>query len=381
MKYQVLAKEKTLKNILKECIKKYRFTSIDIVESLKLTKPTVNESLDILFKNDFITKENFTEGMVGRKAQIWKTTLHKKKSLAIDIDFNLVKIAVIDMSGNYYNYQEYKKTINNNNFFNVISFVVNDYREKHKEYKEIKRLGISIPGNISFDRKNILYATNLGLENINISYLENELNLDIILENEANSAVLGEFFLSKEADKNNYMLISISNFGVGGGQIVDGKLLKGAHRLAGEIGHFTIIMDGEPCTCGNRGCFERYASYDGLKNIMKKHKLDFDDINKLFESYDKKSEKVIKEYCKFLGRGIRSLLSIYDSNKIILSGKMTDYWDRIYPYIQKEIFENNNFYSKFNVLLLKSKLGDKASLVGVGLINFFDFLYDSEFFN
>ena len=221
----------------------------------------------------------------------------------------------------------------------------------------------------------------MGLENINISNLENELNLEIILENEANSAVLGEFFLSKEADKNNYMLISISNFGVGGGQIVDGKLLKGAHRLAGEIGHFTIIMDGEPCSCGNRGCFERYASYEGLKNIMKKEKLDFDDINKLFESYDKKSEKVIKEYCKFLGRGIRSLLSIYDSNKIILSGKMTDYWDRIYPYIQKEIFENNNFYSKFNILLLKSKFGDKASLIGVGLINFFDFLYDSDFFN
>lgn len=380
MKYQVLAKEKTLKNILRECIKKDRFTSIDIVESLKLTKPTVNESLDILFRNDFITKENFTEGMVGRKAQIWKTTLDKKKALAIDIDFNLVKIAVIDMSGNYYNYKEYNKTINNNNFFNVISFVVKDYIKKIKDALDIKCLGISIPGNISFDRKNIIYATNLGLSNINITNLEKELNLDIILENEANSAVLGEFYLSKESDKNNYMLISISNFGVGGGQIVDGKLLKGAHRLAGEIGHFTIIMDGEPCTCGNRGCFERYASYDGLKNIMKRNKMDFDDINKLFESYDKKSEKVIKEYCKFLGRGIRSLLAIYDSNKIILSGKMTDYWDRIYPYIQKEIFEDNNFYSQFNVCILKSKLGDKSSLVGVGLINFFDFLYESDIF-
>ena len=76
MKYQLLSKEKNLKNVLRECIKKERFTSIDIVESLKLTKPTVNESLDILFKNDFITKEDFTAGTVGRKAQIWKTTLY-----------------------------------------------------------------------------------------------------------------------------------------------------------------------------------------------------------------------------------------------------------------------------------------------------------------
>ncbi|MEI0532203.1 ROK family protein [Brachyspira pilosicoli] len=381
MKYQLLSKEKNLKKILRECVKKERFTSIDIVESLNLTKPTVNESLDILFKNDFITKEDFTAGTVGRKAQIWKTTLYKKKSLAIDIDFNLVKIAIVDMSGNYSYYKEYNKSINNDNFFNVISFVVKDYRENFKEACDIKSLGISIPGNISFDRKNILYATNLGLKNINVNNLEEELNLEIILENEANSAVLCEFFLSKETDKDNYMLISISNFGVGGGQIVDGKLLKGAHRLAGEIGHFTIIMDGELCTCGNRGCFERYASYDGLKNIMKKHQLGFDDINKLFESYDKNAENVIREYCKFLGRGIRSLLAIYDSNKIILSGKITDYWSRIYPYMQKEIFENNNFYSKFNIMIIKSKFGDKSSLVGVGLINFFDLLYDKDIFS
>ena len=172
MKYQLLSKEKNLKNVLRECIKKERFTSIDIVESLKLTKPTVNESLDILFKNDFITKEDFTAGTVGRKAQIWKTTLYNKKALAIDIDFNLVKIAIVDMSGNYSYYKEYNKTINNDNFFDVMSFVVKDYRENFKEVFDIKKLGISIPGNISFDRKNILYATNLGLKNINISRLE-----------------------------------------------------------------------------------------------------------------------------------------------------------------------------------------------------------------
>lgn len=380
MKYQLLAKETTLRNILRECIKREEFTSIDIVNSLNLTKPTVNEALDILRKDNFIVKENFKKGIVGRKAQVWRTALHNKKSLAIDIDINIIKIAIVDMNGNFYLYKEYDYSINNSNFLEIIKLVVNDYRNNFEEAKDIKRLGISIPGNISFDRKNILYATNLGLIDINISNLERELNLEILLENEANSAVLGEFFISKEMDKNNYMLISISNFGVGGGQIVDGKLLKGAHRFAGEIGHFTIIMDGEKCACGNKGCFERYASYNGLKNLMNKNLINFKTIEELFESKDEKCKKVIEEYCKILGIGLRSLLAIYDSNKIILSGKITNYWNIIYPYIHREIFENNNFHSQFNIMIVKSKFGDKSSLIGVGLINFFPYIYEDNIF-
>lgn len=378
MKYQLLSKETTLRNVLRECIIREEFTSGDIVNSLNLTKPTVNEALDILYKDNFIIRENYKRGLVGRKAQVWKTTLYNKKSLAIDIDINIIKIAIVDMNGNFYLYREYDYAINNSNFLEIIKLVVNDYRNNFVESEDIKRLGISIPGNISFDRKNILYATNLGLTNINISNLERELNLEILLENEANSAVLGEFFLSKEMDKNNYMLISISNFGVGGGQIVDGKLLKGAHRFAGEIGHFTIIMDGEPCNCGNKGCFERYASYDGLKNLMNKHKINFKNIEELFESKDNKCKKVIEEYGRILGIGIRSLLSIYDSNKIILSGKITNYLDKISPYINKEIFENNNFHSQFNIMIIKSKFGDKSSLIGAGLINFFPYIYEDN---
>lgn len=380
MKYQLLSKETTLRNVLRECIIREEFTSGDIVNSLNLTKPTVNEALDILYKDNFIVRENYKRGLVGRKAQVWKTALYNKKSLAIDIDINIIKIAIVDMNGNFYLYKEYDYAINNSNFLEIIKLVVNDYRNNFAESEDIKKLGISIPGNISFDRKNILYATNLGLTNINISNLERELNLEILLENEANSAVLGEFFLSKEMDKNNYMLISISNFGVGGGQIVDGKLLKGAHRFAGEIGHFTIIMNGEPCNCGNKGCFERYASYDGLKNLMNKYKINLKNIEELFESEDSNCKKVIEEYGKILGTGIRSLLAIYDSNKIILSGKITNYLDKISPYINKEIFENNNFHSQFNIMIIKSKFGDKSSLIGAGLINFFPYIYEDNVF-
>ncbi len=380
MKYQLLSKEATLRNVLRECILREEFTSGDIVNSLNLTKPTVNEALDILYKDNFIIRENYKRGLVGRKARVWKTALYNKKSLAIDIDIDIIKIAIVDMNGNFYLYKEYDYTINNLNFLEIIKLVVNDYRNNFKEAEGIKRLGISIPGNISFDRKNILYATNLGLTNINISNLERELNLEILLENEANSAVLGEFFLSKEMDKNNYMLISISNFGVGGGQIVDGKLLKGAHRFAGEIGHFTIIMNGEPCSCGGKGCFERYASYDGLKNLMNKNKINLKNIEELFESEDDKCKKVIEEYGKILGIGIRSLLAIYDSNKIILSGKITNYLDKISPYINKAIFENNNFHSQFNIMIIKSKYGDKSSLIGAGLLNFFPYIYEDDVF-
>ncbi|TKZ20487.1 ROK family protein, partial [Brachyspira catarrhinii] len=67
MKYQLIAKETTLRNVLRECIKKEEFTSIDIVNSLNLTKPTVNEALDILKNDNFIVKEDFKKGIIGRK--------------------------------------------------------------------------------------------------------------------------------------------------------------------------------------------------------------------------------------------------------------------------------------------------------------------------
>ncbi|WP_288521887.1 ROK family protein [uncultured Brachyspira sp.] len=82
----------------------------------------------------------------------------------------------------------------------------------------------------------------------------------------------------------------------------------GAIRFTGEIGHFTIIMDGEQCACGNRGCFERYASYNGLKNLMDKNLINLKTIEELFESKDEKCKKVIEEYCKILG--IRVFVSL-----------------------------------------------------------------------
>ena len=113
---------------------------------------------------------------------------------------------------------------------------------------------------------------------------------------------------------------------------------------------------------------------------MDKNLINLKTIEELFESKDEKCKKVIEEYCKILGIGLRSLLAIYDSNKIILSGKITNYWNIIYPYIYREIFENNNFHSQFNIMIVKSKFGDKSSLIGVGLINFFPYIYEDNIF-
>lgn len=380
MKYQLKTKIETLRRVLRECIKKGEFTSSDIVKSLNLSKPTVNDCLERLYADKFLVRETLQEGRVGRKAQIWKISLHNKKTLAMDIDVDLIKLAVVDMNGDIYYYREYKESVDNNIFAETIKYIIEKYKKEipTKELIHIKKLGISLAGNVSFDRKNIIYATNLALSNINIAVLEQEIGLDIILENEANCAVLGEFFISREYERSNFLLVSISNRGVGGGQIVEGKLQKGAHRLGGEIGHFTIVIDGEMCTCGNKGCFERYASYEALKKIMLKHKANFNTIDEFFKDTSKSSEEAVMEYSKFLGRGIRGLLSIYDSAKIILSGKISIYWDRIYPHIHREIFENNYFYSDFNVILKNARYKDNASLVGVGLINFFEYVYEEN---
>lgn len=130
--------------------------------------------------------------------------------------------------------------------------------------EEAAGIGIGTPGCLDGAGRTVIFANNLFLKNAPMAEeIERRTGLSVRLDNDANCAVLGEQLFGAAKGRDSVILLTLGT-GVGGGVIVDGHILPGVHTTSGELGHMVIAMDGEPCTCGRRGCLEAYASATAL---------------------------------------------------------------------------------------------------------------------
>ncbi len=218
--------------------------------------------------------------------------------------------------------------------------------EKCREITEehcIASVGIGTPGTI---RKGLVSAANIPFAETDLGgKISEKLNLPVRICNDANCAALGEALCGNGIDAENVITISLGT-GIGGGIVINKKLYEG-NGCAGEIGHLRIETDGRECPCGSKGCWEQYASAKALVSAAEKaaaseeksvlHRLYSENGNNLdgklfFKALGEGCEtaaKVFDEYLKYLASGIQSLINIFDPDKIILSGGITNVGDTL----------------------------------------------------
>jgi glucokinase len=142
----------------------------------------------------------------------------------------------------------------------AIEKLVTELRTRHP----IDAVGVGAAGYIDKARGVVLFAPNLALRDLELKAdLEQALELPVVVENDANAAAWGEFQFGAGHDVDDLLLVTVGT-GVGGGLVLDGSLYRGAFGVGAEIGHMRVVPDGILCGCGNRGCFEMYASGSAL---------------------------------------------------------------------------------------------------------------------
>jgi glucokinase len=142
----------------------------------------------------------------------------------------------------------------------AIEKLVTELRSRHR----IEAVGIGAAGYIDKARAVVLFAPNLAWRDLDLKAdLEQSLDLPVVVENDANAAAWGEFQFGAGHDVDDLLLVTVGT-GVGGGVVLDGALYRGAFGVGAEIGHMRVVPDGILCGCGNRGCFEMYASGSAL---------------------------------------------------------------------------------------------------------------------
>ncbi|MEE6260550.1 ROK family glucokinase [Plantactinospora sonchi] len=143
----------------------------------------------------------------------------------------------------------------------VIVEVVSELAAEH----EVSAVGIGAAGWIDAARSTVLFAPNIAWRNEPLrDYVSAAVGLPVIVENDANVAAWGEFRYGAGRDADNSMVLFTIGTGVGGGIVLGGELLRGAHGIAAELGHMLSVPDGHLCGCGRLGCIEQYASGNAL---------------------------------------------------------------------------------------------------------------------
>ena len=191
--------------------------------------------------------------------------------------------------------------------------------------------------------------------------------------NDAKCSAQAELWFGKhQKEISNFVFLEIGP-GIGSGIVVENKILDGEFHASGEVGHMIIYEGGELCTCGNHGCWERYASDRATvsRYIIKKHgesvqnvKISIDEIIELAEKGDEIAKDILGQTGYYLGLGISNILKAIDPQAFILGGRIVQAWDIIYPEINRVVKERAFYGEKKNILILPTSLEVKPRLLG-----------------
>lgn len=338
-----------------------------------LNKATISDQISDLLEEELVSETRTKQRNVGRRPLL--LSINKTAGYMLGIDFNYKKIQfmVSDLLGNI-------------NEYNIITFETEDYNEiillVQKQIRKYQTkyttslyglIGCVIGVHGTIDKhETVNFVPRYQWRNINFKKdLQNGLNIELILENNANLSAFAEKVY--HPDSSQLLAINLSS-GIGAGNMVDWKLNKGYHGHAGEMGHMIISLDGPNCRCGNKGCWELYASESGLFNRLSKQldtsNITYDKLKKLIADNNSITQQVIHEYLFYVALGLNNVINLYNPEIIVLNSKALKLYPDSIQIIKGNMHSNVSEYRDITL----SELGEKAGALGacfLGIQRFF----------
>ncbi len=251
---------------------------------------------------------------------------------------------------------------------------------------DIDSVGMGTPGTVNADGV-IEFANNLGFDHVPAKEMLSERlgTQEIYIDNDANCAALGEAYAGSGNGAKDFVAVTLGT-GVGSGVIVNGKIVTGVNCAGGECGHMVIVVDGEQCTCGRKGCWEAYASATALINQTKRAMQEYPDsiMHDLAAEEGKVSGrtafdamrrgdiagiKVVDQYVKYVACGIINLVNALQPEVICVGGGICNEGETLLRPLRRYIeAERYSVYSKIQTKIVKASLGNDAGIIGAAIL-------------
>lgn len=264
---------------------------------------------------------------------------------------------------------------------NIITLINKLIKECPVKKEDIFGIGLGVPGIVDSKNGIAVCSHNLNFNNYPIAEkIEKEISIPVKIANDANLAVLGESLFGFSRGCKNVVMITLGT-GVGGGAIIDGKMLEGNKSAGAEFGHSVIEYNGNQCSCGRKGCLESYVSATALikntKEEMLKNKNSkmweigsIDNVNGKtafdYKDIDETAKIVVENYINYLSCGIVNIVNVFRPEVLVIGGGISNQGESLFvplrKIVDKEMFAKN--YTP-NVKIVGSKLGNNAAVLGV----------------
>lgn len=232
-------------------------------------------------------------------------------------------------------------------------------------------IGVGVPGNIDMMSGTVQVWNNVPAFNRypTRDELAKRLGTPVILENDANAAALGERWMGAGRGIDDLVMLALGT-GIGGGIISRGEILHGHVGMASELGHITVVPNGNPCGCGNRGCVEKHASATAIgamaRNLGLGANLSAHDVATLAEQGDERAKQVFRSAGESLGIALATLINIFNSPLYLLGGGVSAAWDHFAPAMLAEVERRSLTYrlTRATTRIERATLGGDGGLYG-----------------
>jgi predicted NBD/HSP70 family sugar kinase len=330
----------------------------DLARHSGLQRSTVSVITEKLIEEDWVREGASGRVPRGRRPRFLHLNKERVGIIGINVRPAKTMIGLADLDANFVAQESLPTAGDPKSFIADLAPRLRNLMRIHPEIS-YEGIGVSLPGRVDLNSQRLVFAPNLGWEPVDLKTpLEEATGLPVELENAANACALAEFWFGPRREGvQNLVAVTVSE-GIGTGLILNHQLARGSSGMAGEFGHITVVDDGLECRCGNRGCWEVYASnsaairyYTGSNTPVRNGKAAarllaaspvFDDILRLAEQGDAKAVDAISQVARYLGAGIALLVTGLAPDIIVVVGEITRAWNLVGPIIN-EVVKKRSF--------------------------------------
>ena len=303
----------------------------------------------------------------------------KKYCFGIDVGGTTVKCGLFTVAGDVLDKWEIETSTENNGeriLPDIAKAIEDKLTEKNIAKDAVVGVGIGVPGPVN-ENGEVPCAVNL---HWGFTPIEKELSemtgLTVKAGNDANVAALGEMWLGAGKGRKNIIMVTLGT-GVGGGIIIDGKPLVGAHGAGGEIGHLCVnYEETDHCGCGNTGCLEQYASATGITrlanirlakddkaSVLRGQEVSAKTVFDAVKADDEVAKEIAEEFGKYLGHAMANLAAVADPSAIVIGGGVSKAGEVLIEYVEKN-FKERAFFANKDTEFVLATLGNDAGICG-----------------